>query len=221
MQIRLREGKVSARADRPRAALTISPGDQVWQQNAAAVRINNRKLCPTERLHEMSCFSRYSKRSSAVRRPFICLVLVCLSAGLAAAQSPPVTFRAASVSSDALQPSRMLAQTPAGATPPANSLDGPLYLSLQQALQMALKNNLDIELEQIDQRIADLSVPLAQGGGLTRSINYAVADTPSGEAPAAAPLLSFSSPGLSPLNVDPAASTISSSYNTSRALEGS
>jgi len=115
----------------------------------------------------------------------------------------------------------MLAQTPAGAKPPASSPRGPLYLSLQQALQMALKNNLDIELEQIDQTIADLSVPLTQGGGLPRSINYTVADTPSGEAPAAVPLLSFSSPGLSPLSVDPTASAVSSSYNTSRVLEGS
>ena len=48
---------------------------------------------------------------------------------------------------------------------------------------MALKNNLDIELEQIDQAIADLSVPLAKGGGLPRPINYTVADTPAGEAP--------------------------------------
>jgi outer membrane protein len=212
---------VSARADRARAAVTISPGDQVWQQNVAAVRINNRTLCPTERLREMSCFSRYSNRSFAVRRAFICFVLVCQSAGLAAAQSPAVTFRAAAANSEARRPSRIAAQTPAGAAPPANSPDGPLYLSLQQALQMALKNNLDIELEQVDQKIADLSIPLAQGGGLTRSINYAVADTPSGEAPAAVPLLSFSSPGLTPLNVDPAASTISSSYNTSRVIEGS
>jgi outer membrane protein len=169
----------------------------------------------------MSFFFRSSNSSSAVRLAFLCFVLVCVAAALAAAQSPTLTFPAAAASSKALQPPRMLAQTTVGATTPANSPDGPLYLSLQRALQMALKNNLDIELEQVDQRIADLSVPLAQGGGLTRSINYVVADTPSGEAPAAVPLLSFSSPGLSPLSVDPSASTISSSYNTSLALEGS
>ena len=212
---------MAARADRLRSAVTISRSDQVWQQKAAAVRINNSKLCPAEGLREMRCFFRYSNRDSAVREAFICFVVVCLSAGLAAAQSPTVTFQAATASSDALQPSRMLAQTPAGAKPPASSPRGPLYLSLQQALQMALKNNLDIELEQIDQTIADLSVPLTKGGGLPRSINYTVADTPSGEAPAAVPLLSFSSPGLSPLSVDPTASTVSSSYNTSRVLEGS
>jgi outer membrane protein len=169
----------------------------------------------------MSCSFRYTNRSSPGREAFFCFLLVCVAAGLAAAQSPALTFRGATATSDALQASRMSAQTPAGTVPPANSPDGPVELSLQQALLMSLKNNLDIELEQVDQRIADLSVPLAQGGGLTRSINYAVADTPAGEAPAAVPLLSFSSPGLSPLSVDPAASTISSSYNTSRLLEGS
>jgi outer membrane protein len=86
---------------------------------------------------------------------------------------------------------------------------------------MALKNNLDIEIEQIDQTVADTSVTLAKGGGLPRAINYTVADTPAGEGPVAVPLLSFSSSGLSPLSVDPIASTVSSSYNTSRALEGS
>jgi hypothetical protein len=149
----------------------------------------------------------------------MCFVLGVASACVAAAQSPAVTFQAATALSHAPQASPLLAQTRAPV--PANLPDGPLYFSLQQALQMALKNNLDIELEQIDQTIADLSVPLTKGGGLPRPINYAVADTPSGEAPAAVPLLSFSSPGLSPLSVDPTASTVSSSYNTSRVLEGS
>ncbi len=86
---------------------------------------------------------------------------------------------------------------------------------------MAVKNNLDVEIERVDQTIADQSLPLAKGGGLPRPINYTVADTPAGEAPVAVPLLSFSSPGLSPLSVDPITSTVSSSYNTSRVLEGS
>ena len=120
------------------------------------------------------------------------------------------------------QHSGLLAQTQ-GTVPvpaPTNSQDGRLDLSLRQALQMALKNNLDIELEQIDQTIADASVPLAKGGGLPRPINYTVEDTPVGEAPVAVPLLSFSSPGLSPLSVDPITSTVSSSYNTSRVRGG-
>ena len=47
-----------------------------------------------------------------------------------------------------------------------------------------------------------------------------VADTPAGEAGVAVPLLSVSSPGLSPLSVDPITSTVSSSYNTSHVAEG-
>ncbi len=120
-----------------------------------------------------------------------------------------------------LQPSPSLAPALASSQPRANPQDGPLYLTLQTAVQMALKNNLDIELERADQAVADLSVPLAKGGGLPRSINYTVADTPPGEAPVAVPLLSFSAPGLSPLSVDPITSTVSSSYNTSHVLEGS
>jgi len=119
-------------------------------------------------------------------------------------------------------PRSSLSLTQAAATPPdsASAEDGPLSLSLQDAIQMALKNNLDIEFERIDQSVADTSVTLAKGGGLPRAINYSIADTPAGEGPVAVPLLSFSSPGLSPSSVDPIASTVSSSYNTSRVLEG-
>jgi outer membrane protein TolC len=99
--------------------------------------------------------------------------------------------------------------------------EGPLRLSLQQAIAMALQNNLDIQIERVDQSIADASVSLAQGGGLPRAINYTVIDTPSGEAQVAVSLLSFFSPRVSPLNVDPINSTVSSSYNTSRVLESS
>ena len=84
---------------------------------------------------------------------------------------------------------------------------------------MALENNLDLEVEQIDQSIAEGSVPLAQGGGLPRPINFTIMDAPSGVGGAAVPLLSFSSPGLAPASVDPIPSTISSSYNTSRVLQ--
>jgi outer membrane protein TolC len=118
-------------------------------------------------------------------------------------------------------PSPALAQNPGNTRGSLSPQDGGLYVSLQQAIGMAIKNNLDIEIERVDQTIADESVPLAKGGGLPRPINYTVADTPAGEAGVAVPLLSFSSPGLSPLSVEPIAATVSSSYNTSRVLEGS
>lgn len=166
----------------------------------------------------MSCFFRSFDRRSAAQRALFCIAMGCASSCVAASQSTA----AASEIPAAPQPSGLLAQTqgPAAspAPAPANSQGGRLDLSLQQALQMALKNNLDIELEQVDQTIADLSISLTRGGGVPRPINYAVAETPSGEAPVAVPLLSFSSPGLSPLSVDPINSTVSSSYNTTRVL---
>jgi outer membrane protein len=119
------------------------------------------------------------------------------------------------------RPSLPGVQAAVSAPTPANSQNGQLSLSLRQAIQMALKNNLDIEVEQVDQTVADESVSLTKGGGLPRAINFAVADTPTGEAEVAVPLLSFSSPGLTPLSVDPITSTVSSSYNTSHVLEGS
>ena len=93
---------------------------------------------------------------------------------------------------DAPTPLLSLAQTAAQTGEPANSQDGKLYLSLRQAFKMALENNLDLQVEQIDQSIAEGSVPLAQGGGLPRPINYTIMDAPAGVGGAAVPLLSFS-----------------------------
>jgi hypothetical protein len=167
----------------------------------------------------MRCFFCYSIARRGAGQAFGWFIagsaLVCV-----AAQQPSGTLHSMAGIADAPRPSLSLAQTPVNVPSQANPQDGRLYLSLQEAFQMALKNNLDIEIEQVDQTIADLSVLLTEGGGLPRAINYAVADTPPGEAGVAVPLLSFSSPGLSPLSVDPIASSVSSSYNTSHVVEG-
>jgi outer membrane protein TolC len=140
---------------------------------------------------------------------------VLLPAPFAAAQQIPAALGTAAPMPDAPLPLSPLAQT-AG---PANPQDGKLYLSLRQAFKMALENNLDLQVEQIDQSIAEGSVPLAQGGGLPRPVNYTIMDAPAGVGGAAVPLLSYSSPGLAPASVDPISSIVSSSYNTSRVLE--
>jgi outer membrane protein len=196
-----------------------SVGDGLERQSSRAKECtgeagSTHSALPEGALREMRCFFRCFDRGSAARQALICIAVSGASACGAAAQSTAATFELPS----APQRSGLLAQTQG--TVPTNSQDGRLDLSLRQALQMALKNNLDIELEQIDQTIADASVSLAKGGGLPRPINYAVEDTPVGEAPVAVPLLSFSSPGLSLLSVDPITSTVSSSYNTSRVREG-
>jgi outer membrane protein len=155
----------------------------------------------------------------------IFLSVVLWAAPLAEAQQVSAALRTSAPSSngvpDAPTPLLSLAQTAAQTAGPVNPQDGKLYLSLRQAFTMALQNNLDLEVEQIDQSIAEGSVPLAQGGGLPRPINFNIMDAPAGVGGAAVPLLSFSSPGLAPASVDPIPSTISSSYNTSRVLETS
>ena len=140
-----------------------------------------------------------------------------LSAALRA--SAPSANEATNAVPDAPMPLLSLAQTAAQTAGPANPQDGKLYLSLRQAFKMALENNLDLQVEQIDQSIAERGVPLAQGGGTPRPINFTIMDAPAGVGGAAVPLLSFSSPGLAPASVDPIPPTISSSYNTSRVLE--
>jgi outer membrane protein len=168
----------------------------------------------------MSRFFRYSVARSGAGQAFRWFITRCALVSVAVAQQPSGTLHDTAVVADAPRPSLLRVQTPVSAPAPANPQDGRLYVSLQEAVRMALKNNLDIEIEQVDQTVADLSVPLTKGGGLPRPINYTVADTPPGEAGVAVPLLSFSSPGLSPLSVDPISSTVSSSYNTSHLLGG-
>ncbi|MGC2401289.1 MAG: TolC family protein [Acidobacteriaceae bacterium] len=168
----------------------------------------------------MSRFFRYSVARSGAGRAFRWFITRCALVSVAAAQQPSGALHNTAGIVDAPRPTFLLAQTAVSAPAPAIPQGGRLSLSLQEAVRMALKNNLDIEIEQIDQTIADLSVPLTKGGGLPRPINYTVADSPPGEAGVAVPLLSFLSPGLSPLSVDPITSTVSSSYNTSHVLEG-
>ncbi len=179
-------------------------------------RINRTEPCAAKEACSIELASRQYAARHNFRVTFSGFAVSCVMASAAAAQQSPQTHVA-----DAPAPSPSLAQNPGNAPRPVSPHDGRLSLSLQQAIAMAIKNNLDIEIEQVDQTIADQSVPLAKGGGLPRAINYTVTDTPVGEAPVAVPLLSFSSPGLSPLSVDPITSTVSSSYNTSRVLEGS
>lgn len=168
----------------------------------------------------MSRFFRYSVARSGAGQAFRWFITRCALVSVAVAQQPSGTLHNTAGIVDAPRPSWLLVQTAVSVPAPAIPQGGRLSLSLQDAVRMALKNNLDIEIEQIDQTIADLSVPLTKGGGLPRPINYTVADSPPGEAGVAVPLLSFSSPGLSPLSVDPNTSTVSSSYNTSHVLEG-
>jgi outer membrane protein len=98
------------------------------------------------------------------------------------------------------------------------SPDG-MQLSLQQAIHMALERNLDIQLEELDQSVAVFSLTRTQGGATPRAINFNIAETPTGEVIASAPLLATISPTLSPYGIEPSTSTIPSSFDAAHVLQ--
>jgi outer membrane protein TolC len=57
---------------------------------------------------------------------------------------------------------------------------GSLYLSLQDALALAIENNLDIELERYLLPQADAELLRSQGGGTLRGLSFTLAEAPTG-----------------------------------------
>jgi outer membrane protein TolC len=57
---------------------------------------------------------------------------------------------------------------------------GNLYLSLQDALALAIENNLDIELQRSALPVGDAELRRAKGGGTLRGLNYTLAEAPAG-----------------------------------------
>lgn len=66
---------------------------------------------------------------------------------------------------------------------------GQLYLSLSDAIALALENNLDIELERYLPRIAGTDITRAEGGGLLRGLSLLVDEPPPGIGGPSGPLL--------------------------------
>jgi outer membrane protein len=67
--------------------------------------------------------------------------------------------------------------------------DGKLYLSLQDAIALALENNLDIETERYNLTLADTDMTRAAGGGSLRGIDYGIALPQNGVGGPGSPLL--------------------------------
>ena len=93
-----------------------------------------------------------------------------------------------------------LAQTGAPRTaPPLRSENSPrvheliragnLYLSLQDALALAIENNLDIELQRYLLPLGDNELLRAKGGGLNRGINFTLLEVPVGTGGPLSPVL--------------------------------
>lgn len=76
---------------------------------------------------------------------------------------------------------------------------GQIYLSLQDAIALALENNLDLEIERYGLRMATTDLVRAKGGGTIRGVPLAVNETPAG----------LGGPGQSPLITSAATGNIS------------
>lgn len=147
------------------------------------------------------------------------LVPILVSTNAICQTSSPTSTGVQSAIIEAPRPALLALPVQAPATGQAGPNE-PMRLSLQQAVRMALENNLDIQLQRIEEDVAGYGVTRAEGGGTPREINYGVAEAPVGEVLGASPLLASTASILSPNGIQPSLLTVPSSYDAGRVLEG-
>ncbi|MDQ2712510.1 MAG: hypothetical protein M3Y24_09830, partial [Acidobacteriota bacterium] len=76
--------------------------------------------------------------------------------------------------------------------------DGTIYLSLYDAIALAVENNLDVEVARYGLSIAGTEVLRASGGGALRGIDYSVAESPTGVGGPGSPLLNSAASSVTP-----------------------
>lgn len=76
--------------------------------------------------------------------------------------------------------------------------DGAIYLSLHDALELAIENNLDVEVARYDLSIAGTEPLRAAGGGNLRGVDYTVAESPTGVGGPGSPLLNSAAATVTP-----------------------
>jgi outer membrane protein len=67
--------------------------------------------------------------------------------------------------------------------------DGKLFLTIEDAIDLAIENNFDVELQRYDLEFADTELTRAKGGGLLRGVPTTVAELPAGVGGPGEPLL--------------------------------
>ena len=75
---------------------------------------------------------------------------------------------------------------------------GNLYLSLSDAIALAIENNLDVEISRLQFPIASSDVERAKGGGGLRGISYTTTSPPPGVGGPAGPLLNIAAASATP-----------------------
>lgn len=76
--------------------------------------------------------------------------------------------------------------------------NGAVYLSLQDALALAIENNLDVQVARYGVSIARMNMLRAQGGGSLRGVANFIAESPAGVGGPGSPLLNSAAAALTP-----------------------
>jgi outer membrane protein TolC len=76
--------------------------------------------------------------------------------------------------------------------------DGAIHLSLNDAIALAIENNLDVQVGRFQLSIADADALRAKGGGSVRALDYAVAESPTGVGGPGSPLLNSAASSVTP-----------------------
>ena len=92
--------------------------------------------------------------------------------------------------------------------------DGKLYLTLQDAIALALENNLDVETERYNLVLGRIDTVRAAGGGSTRGIDYSIQETPNGVGGPGSPLLNALTTNTNPTT--PAVTDLTSLNSTTQ-----
>jgi outer membrane protein len=93
--------------------------------------------------------------------------------------------------------------------------DDKLYLTLHDAIALAIENNLDVEVERDNLVLADTDLIRAQGGGNLRGIDYSIQETPNGVGAPGSPLLNNTANAGNPSN--PAVTDLTSLNSSTQA----
>ena len=77
--------------------------------------------------------------------------------------------------------------------------DGKLYLTLHDAIALAIENNLDVEVERYNIVLADTDLVRAKGGGSTRGIDFTIQEPQNGVGGPGSPLLNTAAVSTNPV----------------------
>lgn len=94
--------------------------------------------------------------------------------------------------------------------------DDRLYLTLHDAIALAVENNLDVEIERDNLVLADADLLRAKGGGSLRGIDYSIQEPPNGVGGPGSPLLAAAATNSNP--VAPALTDLTSLNSTGQAV---